>query len=160
VRSAGDILKLFLDRNTAEQADFYQQFFTGWQQVVGERIAAHSEVKDIQNGVVLVEVDHPGWIQMIQLKQAQFVETLKKKYPDLNIRGLRLQLPWKVGGPAARQSASRNPAAKREYAAESSGVAERSKEGDGQDREAPADPLIRGALDRLGKAIEKRAEDE
>lgn len=145
---------MFLDRHTADQAELYHTVFSAWEQIVGERIAAHSEVKDIDNGIVLVQVDHPGWIQMIQLRQTQFVQSLRRRYPDLNIRGLRLQLPWKAH-PAA-------PGTGRETSA----ADEKAQPGrDGPPRpaeaaaDAPADPLIRGALDRLGKAIEERAED-
>jgi predicted nucleic acid-binding Zn ribbon protein len=152
VRQAGDILRLFLDQNTAEQAEVYQGFFSGWNNIVGERIAAHSEVKDLQNGIVIVEVEHPGWIQLIQLKQAQFVDALRKKYPDLQIRGLRLQLPWK-GYSASPQTES------------AAGVDEKRPAETPPKREktpptaAPADPLIRGALDRLGRAIEERTDE-
>lgn len=153
MRQAGDILRLFLDQKTAKQAELYSGFFSGWRTVVGERIAAHSQVKDLQNGIVIVEVDHPGWIQMIQLKQTEFVDSLRKKYPGLSIRGLRLQLPWK--GYSASPPA--DPAA----------APPDTRQGDevrGEDAaavvEQAADPLIRGALDRLGRAIEERTEPE
>lgn len=155
---------MFLDRHTAEQAERYHTFFSAWEKVVGERIAAHSQVKDIDNGVVLVEVDHPGWIQMIQLKQTQFVQALRRRYPDLQLRGLRLQLPWDAK-PAARRPDRRTGAPR---GAEEARVGQTTELPPGGRRksnraeeaaDAPADPLIKGALDRLGKAIEKREED-
>ena len=153
MRRAGDILRLFLDENTAGKAEYYEGFFAGWGKIVGEQIAAHSRVKDIQNGIVIVEVDHPGWIQMLQLKQTQVVTTLRKRYPDLEIRGLRLQLPWKgysaqpKGNPPEEEKAAQ--AAGTEPEGEEAGAAE-----------APADPLIRGALEKLGRAIEERDDTE
>ena len=33
----------------------------------GERLAAHTELIDLKNGILLVETDHPGWIQIMQL---------------------------------------------------------------------------------------------
>ncbi len=153
MRRAGDILRLFLDENTAEQADLYQGFFAGWGKIVGEQIAAHSRVKDIQNGIVIVEVDHPGWIQMLQLKQTQVVTTLRKKYPDLEIRGLRLQLPWKGYSTQPKETPPVDEheaqSHRQEPEADETGAAE-----------APADPLIRGALEKLGRAIEEREDTE
>jgi len=151
VRQAGDILRLFLDQNTAEKAEVYQGFFSGWEKIVGERLAAHSQVKDLQNGIVVVEVEHPGWIQMIQLKQAQLVELLRRRYPDLQIRGLRLQLPWK--GYSA--SPHTQPAGD---AGEKHPDTPPRETDNPAPAEVPADPLIRGALDRLGRAIEERSD--
>lgn len=163
MRKAGDILKVFLDRNTTEDAEYYHKFFTGWRHVVGERIAAHSEVRDIRNGLVIVEVDHPGWIQIIQLKQAQFVDVLRKKYPTLGIRGLKLQIPWKNQSRNAR----RPPSDDRDGGLHRRGEEHRdagpapTAEVEAQEAgEATPDPLIRSALSRLGKAIEQRAREE
>ncbi len=35
----------------------------------GEKLAAHSFVVDLKNGVLLVESDHPGWNQMLQMNK-------------------------------------------------------------------------------------------
>lgn len=149
MRRAGDILRVFLDRSTADQAERYHKLFTGWQHVVGERIAAHSEIKDVHNGTVIVEVDHPGWIQMIQIKEAQIVSMLRGRYPELAIHGLRLQLPWKQSSAKGREI----PVARQADRPESDEPAT-------ETTEQPADPLIRSALDRLGKAIEQRRGSE
>jgi hypothetical protein len=144
-------LRLFLDRDTAEQAELYQGFFSGWKNLVGERIAAHSRVKDLQNGIVIVEVDHPGWMQMIQIKQSQVVDILRKKYPALEIRGLRLQLPWKNDRAAVSPGESRGAARRNDERNDE-------QEGEQETTQLPA-PLIEGALDRLGRAIKNRRAD-
>lgn len=151
MRRAGDILKAFLDSRTAEQADLYHTFFTGWHEVVGERIAAHSSVKDIQAGIVVVEVDHPGWIQMIQLKQSQFVRALQKRYPNLQIHGLKMQLPWNERSPGAGDRVEARQGGERATPPRAAAQHEETEV------TPPADPRIRGALARLGKAIEDRS---
>ena len=32
---------------------------------IGKNMASHSRVIDLKNGILLVEADHPGWIQML-----------------------------------------------------------------------------------------------
>lgn len=187
MRKAGEILRVFLDRHTADQAELYNKFFNGWRKVVGERIAAHSVVTDIQSGTVVVEVDHPGWIQMIQMRQARIVEILRREYPDLEIRALRMQLPWKGGGkrrtpiegeaalPSAEDDAAPAVRERQEPPVETSskgpgggppttGTEHRRRGaeqgGEETEEELPPDPRIRSALSRLGRAIEEREDGD
>jgi len=43
----------------------------------------------VKRGAVLVEVDHPGWLQMLQLKKSQLLKNIRKRYPELEIRDIR-----------------------------------------------------------------------
>ena len=58
-----------------EQCDKIQK---AWQATVskisgnGEQLAAHSNPVDLKNGILLVESDHPGWNQMLQMRK-QFI---------------------------------------------------------------------------------------
>ncbi len=93
MEKAGDIFRALLDRRLLARGEQYAAFFGSWTQVAGDQISAHSEIKDIRHGVVVIEVDHPGWIQLIQLRQHSLLEALRRRFPDLGIRVLRLQLP-------------------------------------------------------------------
>lgn len=90
---AGNIMRLLFDRRLIEQGEQYGSLFGSWGAVAGEQIAAHSEITDIRNGVVVVVADHPGWIQLLQLKQHSVLEELRRRFPELGIRALRIQLP-------------------------------------------------------------------
>ncbi len=65
------ITKVFnnISSGAAEKANKIQR---AWQETVskisgnGEKLAAHSSVVDLKNGVLLVESDHPGWNQTLQ----------------------------------------------------------------------------------------------
>ena len=92
MEKAGDIFRTLLDRRLVEKGQQYAAFFGSWEQIAGEHLAAHSEIKDIRNGVVVVEADHPGWIQLLQLRQHTLLDALRRRFPDLGIRSLRLQL--------------------------------------------------------------------
>lgn len=89
MKKAGDILNSILGQQEAAIAKNWSTFFRGWQSVAGDDLAAHSVVRDVKQGSVLVEVDHPGWLQMFQLKKSQILKTIKNQYPELDIRDIR-----------------------------------------------------------------------
>ena len=92
MRKAGDILRAILDESKIDEAKTYSSFFRSWSKIVGQDLAAHSRVRDIQNAIVLVEADHPGWLQMIQFRRKQILQKIRQQYPELSIRDLRFFL--------------------------------------------------------------------
>lgn len=58
---------------------------------VGEKLAAHSRVIDLKNGVLLIEADHPGWIQLLQLNKAFILKGLKSSSQDIKTLAFRLK---------------------------------------------------------------------
>ena len=90
MKKAGDVLRGFLTDEQAAAAGRWSTFFSGWQKIAGTDIAAHSRVRDVKSGVVIVEVDHPGWLQMLQMKKEQILADMKKTYPELGIDNIRI----------------------------------------------------------------------
>ena len=89
MKSARDLIAALFDEQTGVLADRYSSIFSGWKRIAGTDIAAHSRVKDIQHGAIIIEVDHPGWVQMIRLKERRILTSIQKRYPELNIRTIR-----------------------------------------------------------------------
>ena len=58
----------------------------------GQNLAAHSRIIDIKNGIVLVEADHPGWIQLLKIHQNYILKGLQIKFPELKIRNIVYRL--------------------------------------------------------------------
>ncbi len=63
--------------------------FSSWKEIAGENEGAHSAIEEIENGIVIVNVDHPGWLQRLGLKKKNILVKLKKKYPELSIKNIR-----------------------------------------------------------------------
>jgi hypothetical protein len=109
IRDVGSLLAAFFDEEKLRRGGRYAQFFESWKAVVGEHLASHSRVVDLDKGILLVEADHPGWIQLLQLRQTQALNALTKRFPDLPIRGIAFRLSGAeyglggklAGGPAA-----------------------------------------------------------
>ena len=99
MEKAGDLLKLFLDKQSIKAAKSYSSFFRSWESIAGEDAAAHSRILDIQKGTLLVEVDHPAWIQMIQMRYKEILNKVQASFPELAI--LKIHLKLSVSSPAA-----------------------------------------------------------
>lgn len=69
-----------------------------WKNVVskvnnyGERLAGNTRVIDLKNGVLLIEADHPGWIQITQMYSKFILTGLSRALPDLKIASLAFRL--------------------------------------------------------------------
>ncbi|MBR0031855.1 MAG: DUF721 domain-containing protein [Treponema sp.] len=58
----------------------------------GEKLYAHSRLVDLKNGVLLVEADHSGWIQLLHTYQNFIISGLKKNIPELEIDSMVFRL--------------------------------------------------------------------
>jgi predicted nucleic acid-binding Zn ribbon protein len=90
MKKASDILRGLLTDKQAAAAGEWSSFFSGWQKIAGTDIAAHSRVNDVKRGVVVIEVDHPGWLQILQLKKEKILQTMQRNYPELGIENIRI----------------------------------------------------------------------
>jgi len=66
--------------------------FQEWKRIAGDALAAHARLIDVQNGILLVEVDHPGWLQMLQLRKTTLLDAARKAAPLASIEGIRMRL--------------------------------------------------------------------
>jgi hypothetical protein len=96
MKTAGDILSALFDKRFVEKARGYSKFFDSWTDITAKNgIAAagdHSQIKDLDRGVVLIEIDHPGWKQVLQTKQSKLLNDFRIRFPTLDISGISLML--------------------------------------------------------------------
>lgn len=50
-----------------------------WNEVVGDHVAAHSKPRRITDGILLVQVDHPGWATELRFLETMIVEGLAER---------------------------------------------------------------------------------
>jgi hypothetical protein len=107
MRKAGDILSsLFnekFDPVFLKRARTTAGLFTSWETIT-EKVSretqdkgfasssAHSRIAELERGILLIEVEHPGWRQILQTRQSQLLSTVQHRYPELNIRGIAFRL--------------------------------------------------------------------
>lgn len=88
VKRAADIVtSLFstVDGNRLREAN---EFYGNWRSLVGEKLAAHSRVVDVDRGIVVVEVDHPGWSQQLSFVKKRVLSDLARTFPALGIKAM------------------------------------------------------------------------
>lgn len=58
----------------------------------GSQLVDHSRIIDLKDGILIVETDHPGRIQMFQLYKNYILNGLKRKIPGIPIRNIVFKL--------------------------------------------------------------------
>ena len=58
----------------------------------GAKLVAHTHIVDLKNGILLVEADHSGWIQLLQLHQKYILTGLKRANKSLRIESMAFRL--------------------------------------------------------------------
>ena len=96
MKSAGEILSALFDERFLNKAQGYSKFFDSWNDITEKNgiaaASAHSRIKDLDKGIVLIEMDHPGWKQIIQTKQSKILNDFRIRFPQLDISGISLIL--------------------------------------------------------------------
>jgi hypothetical protein len=96
MKTAGDILSVLFDERFIEKAQGYSKLFDSWTDITAKNgiaaASAHSRIKNLDRGILLVETDHPGWKQILQTKQTKLLDDYHRRFPDLEISGISLML--------------------------------------------------------------------
>jgi predicted nucleic acid-binding Zn ribbon protein len=95
-RRVGDLLREFLREKGWLGSNPYEGLFRGWPQIAGGALAGHARLADVRGGLLIVEVDHPGWVQMVQLRQRTLLEAARRTVPGLRIDGIRIRLVSRI----------------------------------------------------------------
>lgn len=59
---------------------------------LGKNLASHSRVIDLKNGILLVEADHPAWIQTLKIYQKYIMNGLNMRISDIKISSIAFRL--------------------------------------------------------------------
>jgi hypothetical protein len=96
MKTAGEILSALFDEQFIKKAQKFSKFFDSWKDITAKNgIAAaadHSRIKDLDRGLLLIEMDHPGWKQILQTKQSKLLNDFRIRFPELDISGISLIL--------------------------------------------------------------------
>jgi len=96
IHKASEILKICFQKENLRLVDRYSTVFRDWSTLVGDQYSQHSKVFDLKNNQIIVEVDHPGWIQKLRMKDQFILSRVQQKYPELNITGITYFLKEKA----------------------------------------------------------------
>jgi hypothetical protein len=146
IKDVSALLSAFFDGDKLRRGEGYADFFSSWGNVVGPRLAAHSRVADIDKGFLIVEAEHPGWIQLLQLRQSTILEDVARRYPELSLRGIAFRLVGQSAPASAPAIPKLEPSAEPE-------TAEQAESGARALEDIP-DPEFRALLSSLKKTMQ------
>ena len=95
---AGLLRKVLGDRGFDERLPRYRVWLV-WDKVVGEQIAARARPLRVRDKILEVRVDHPVWMQQLQMLKPQILKKLREQLPDCDIEEIYLRR----GNPQPRQ---------------------------------------------------------
>lgn len=151
MKRAGELLSAFFDEKLLKKAKGYHDLFSTWKSLAGDQIGAHSRIMELERSILIIEADHPGWIQILQMKQRFLLNAVRLRFPDLSINGISFRL-------------SRDPQSQNEEQSKIEPKEEQKTVETTDDRgasqsfyEAISDSEFRETLMRLEKSISRRA---
>ncbi len=92
MEQVGSILKRLLNSTGMRRGDTASPLFREWASFVGMPLAEHSRVVDIRNSRLIVEVDHPGWMQHLLLSKDQIVSRIGRAYSSDVVSDIRVRI--------------------------------------------------------------------
>jgi hypothetical protein len=92
LKKAADILARVLDDKNRKLAQTYSSIFGSWEQIVGQSLAEHSRIYEIINKSLFIEVDHPGWMQLLLMRKQQILRVVSRKFTSLDVKDIRIKV--------------------------------------------------------------------
>ena len=96
ISSISTILAKYMDGVDSEMIENAVSIRNVWKDIIcsirGPKLYSHTKIIDLVNKVLLVEVDHSGWIQTLQFYNSYILRGLKKKIPALEITSIAFRL--------------------------------------------------------------------
>ncbi len=93
MKKAADLIKIMIDNMIQDESQREAvSLFSSWSEIAGIDEGAHSKIEEIENGIVYVKVDHPGWLQKLEFKKRTILRKLQKSYPELKLKDVRIRL--------------------------------------------------------------------
>jgi hypothetical protein len=150
IKAVSSLLSSYFDEDKLRRGMGYAAFFGGWKHIAGERLSAHSRVADIDRGILVIETEHPGWIQLLQMKQAELLAAAREKYPEMELRGIVFRL-----GRASDPRGPAEPAPDTRVRETGQVVGPEGSREESQEPREILDPEMKALLERVKKVVDE-----
>lgn len=89
MKKAGDLLNVFFNDIQKSEGEQFSNFHKSWEKIAGEKIGHNTKINDVVDGKLIIEIDHPGWKQLILLKEKNIIRQIKKQFPQLKVKKIK-----------------------------------------------------------------------
>ncbi len=91
MKKASEFIDSLMNSFKLEEHSTSLDLFSTWESMAGADIGAHSTLKEIDGNTLVVEVDHPGWIQIISLRKKEILNKLDTHFAALYIKDISVE---------------------------------------------------------------------
>lgn len=105
----GSLLKQILGEQGLDDRLSRYQAWLIWDKVVGDQIAKRARPLRFRQRILEVQVDHPVWMQQLQMLKPQILEKLNRQLPNANIEDIYLRKAPTPHAASERQQATAEP---------------------------------------------------
>jgi len=94
----GNLINTIFSNVQSADAENSIKIVSTWQVITariggnGGFLSSHSKIVELNKGLLLVEADHPGCINLLQMYKRQIIRALRKEVPALEIRNIVYRL--------------------------------------------------------------------
>ncbi len=107
MKKASEILARLLEKGPPNALPF-PSLFGGWEEIAGPSLAEHCRAYEVRHHSLLVEADHPGWMQLLLIQKKAILSRIRQRFPQLGLRDIKVRVGASGGGRqpaiAARQA--------------------------------------------------------
>jgi predicted nucleic acid-binding Zn ribbon protein len=89
MKEFGDLLKKYISSVQLEKAEEYNNFYESWKSIAGDKIGNNTKIKDVEDGYLIIEIDHTGWKQLIKMNEKSIISRINRQYPALEVKKLK-----------------------------------------------------------------------
>ena len=91
MKKAAEVLARLLDKGPAG-ANPFSSLFGGWQDIAGVSLAEHCRAYEVRHHSLLVEADHPGWMQLLLMQKKVIIARIRQRFPELELRDIKVRV--------------------------------------------------------------------
>jgi len=91
MKKAAEVLARLLDKGPAGSNPF-SSLFGGWQDIAGVSLAEHCRAYEVRHHSLLVEADHPGWMQLLLIQKKAILARIRQRFPQLELRDIKVRV--------------------------------------------------------------------
>ena len=103
MKKIGDVFSEYLKENFGKSFEEFNRksIFSSWEKIIEEAwpqdgedhpATAHSKIRELDKWVLLIEADHPGWVQTLGTKKAEILLSAQRQFPELEIKSINIRL--------------------------------------------------------------------
>ena len=108
IKPVAQLINKIFTNISAEDVEKSYEMENAWKEILlsikssnsyeGRNMLDHSHIVDLKNKTLLVETDHPGWIELFQMHKKYILTGLQKKIPSLEVGNI----VFRIEGSSAR----------------------------------------------------------